>query len=157
MAAAFLYDLSTLDLNRIITPIEDIRKINPHRFEMEQLSGIIHVDMPSATVVGVKYVTMDEFWVRGHIPGRPLMPGVIILEAAAQLCSYMTHVVFPDMGFLGFVKADNTRFRGSVLPPGTLYLIAKLVTMSRRRVIAQCQGICNNTLIFESEITGMPV
>ena len=157
MAPSFLYDIGSLDLNRIETPIEDIRKINPHRFEMEQLSGIIHVDIPSVTVVGVKFVTMDEFWVRGHIPGRPLMPGVIILEAAAQLCSYMSHTVTPDMGFLGFVKADNTRFRGSVTPPNSLYLIAKMVDMSRRRVIARCQGICDGTLVFESDITGMPV
>ncbi len=157
MAAAFLYDLSELDLNKITIPIEDIRKVNPHRHEMEQLSGIIHVDMPRTIVVGVKHVTMEEFWVRGHIPGRPLMPGVIILEAAAQLCSYMTHVLVPDMGFLGFVKADNTRFRGVVSPPSTLYLIARMSELSRRRVIAQCQGICNNTLVFESDITGMPV
>ena len=85
------------------------------------------------------------------------MPGVIILEAAAQLCSYMSHIVTPDMGFLGFVKADNTRFRGSVTPPNSLYLIAKMVDMSRRRVIARCQGICDGTLVFESDITGMPV
>ena len=157
MAPPFLYDLSKLDLNKITVPIEEIRKINPHRFEMEQLSGILCIDYPASTVVGLKYVTMNEFWVRGHIPGRPLMPGVVMMESAAQLCSYMTHVMMPEMGFIGFVKADDTRFRGVVEPPNTLIVIAKMLEMTRRRVIANCQGICQGSLVFETCITGMPV
>jgi len=157
MAPPFLYDLSKLDLNKITVPIEEIRKINPHRFEMEQLSGILCIDYPASTVVGLKYVTMNEFWVRGHIPGRPLMPGVVMMESTAQLCSYMTHVMMPEMGFIGFVKADDTRFRGTVEPPNTLIIIAKMLEMTRRRVIANCQGICQGSLVFETCITGMPV
>ncbi|HTV47348.1 MAG TPA: 3-hydroxyacyl-ACP dehydratase FabZ family protein [Phycisphaerae bacterium] len=157
MAPPLLYDLSKLDLDKITVPIEEIRKINPHRFEMEQLSGIIHTDLDTMTVVGLKNVTMDEFWVRGHIPGRPLMPGVIMLEAAAQLCSYMSRVLMPEMTFLGFVKVDSTRFRGIVEPPNTLIIIAKMLEMNRRRVIANCQGICKDSLVFEACITGMPV
>jgi 3-hydroxyacyl-[acyl-carrier-protein] dehydratase len=157
MAPPLLYDLSKLDLNKITIPIEEIRKINPQRFEMEQLSGIIHVDYPAVTVIGMKQVTLDEFWVRGHLPERPLMPGVIMLEAAAQLCSYMTRLVMPEIGFIGFAKADTTRFRGTVVPPDTLIVIAKMLELTRRRVIANCQGICQGTLVFESCITGMPV
>ncbi len=157
MAPRFLYDLGKLDLNKIAIPIEEIRKINPHRYEMEQLSGIIHIDYDAVTAVGVKHVGLDEFWVRGHIPGRPLLPGVLMLESAAQLCSYVTRIMMPEMGFIGFAKADSTRFRGTVVPPNSFYVIAQMAQMNRRRVVANCQGICDGMLTFETVITGMPV
>src|SRR3990167_1013840 len=87
MPQDILIDLSTLDLNKSIVDIETIRSIIPHRYEMEQLSGIVKFDPEQGIIVGYKDVSLNEFWVRGHIPGRPLMPGVIMLEAAAQLCT----------------------------------------------------------------------
>ncbi len=72
---------------------------------MELLSGIVHVDDDADTVIGVKDVTDHEFWVRGHIPGRPLMPGVMMIECAAQLCAYQTMKRHPEMGFIGFRDA----------------------------------------------------
>lgn len=157
MPPSFLYDLSRVDLNRIVVPMEEIRKIIPQRFEMEQLSGIVHIDQPADTIIGFKDVTLDEFWVRGHIPGRPLMPGVMMIECAAQLCAYWTMLRHPEMGFVGFAKCDDTRFRGTVVPPARLYMIAKMLELGRRRAVASCQGIYNDTLVFESLITGMSV
>jgi 3-hydroxyacyl-[acyl-carrier-protein] dehydratase len=157
MAPSLLYDLSQLDLHKEEFSLEEIRKINPQRFEMEQLSAIIHIDYPARTVIGVKHLSENEFWSRGHIPGRPLMPGVMMVEAAAQLCSFMARKTIPEIQFMGFVKADNVRFRGTVVPPRSLYLIAQAEDISRRRIIANCQGICNGTLVFEAVITGMPV
>ena len=90
MAPSLLYDLSTVDMNGIVVPIEGIRETIPQRFEMEMLSGIVHIDLPNDTIIGVKDITDHEFWVRGHIPGRPLMPGVMMIECAAQLCAYWT-------------------------------------------------------------------
>lgn len=124
---------------------------------MEQLSAIIHIDYPARTVIGVKHLSENEFWARGHIPGRPLMPGVMMVEAAAQLCSFMARKTIPEIQFMGFAKADNVRFRGTVVPLNSLYLIAQAADISRRRIIANCQGICNGTLVFEAVITGMPV
>ena len=157
MAPPLLYDLSRLDLSKIEVPLEEIRKVNPHRFEMEQLSGIIHIDRENITIVGVREVRMDEFWIRGHIPGRPLLPGVLMIESAAQLCSYAGRVLIPDMGFIGFARCDEGKFRGTVIPPATLYIIAKMVDVNRRRIVAECQGVCNGSLVFECQITGMPV
>ena len=157
MAPLILYDLSQLDLHKEEFSLEDIRKINPQRFEMEQLSAIIHIDYAATTVIGVKHLQQNEFWARGHIPGRPLMPGVLMVEAAAQLCSFMARKTIPEIKFMGFAKADTVRFRGTVVPPSSLYLIAQAADISRRRIIANCQGICNGTLVFEAVITGMPV
>ena len=55
---------------------------------MEQLTAIVFDDVERGICVGYKDISPDEFWVRGHMPGMPLMPGVIMCEAAAQLCSY---------------------------------------------------------------------
>ncbi len=157
MAPTLIIDLSSIDLNKVVVPIEEIRKVNAQRFEMEMLSSIVYLDKPGMTAVGVKHIKMDDFWVRGHIPGRPLMPGVMMIEAAAQLCSFVTLLLQPEMGFLGFVKCDDTRFRGSVQPPDSVYFIAKLIDLNRRRAVSQCQGIHEGQLIFESVITGMSI
>lgn len=156
MAPVFLCDLSSIDLNKVIISLEEIRKIIPQRFEMEMLSGIVHDD-GGTTMIGFKDLTLDEFWVRGHIPGRPLMPGVMMIECAAQLCAFSTMRQRPEMGFIGFAKCDEVRFRGTVVPPGRLYMIVQMVEVNRRRAIAKCQGINNGTLVFEATITGMSV
>jgi 3-hydroxyacyl-[acyl-carrier-protein] dehydratase len=157
MAPTFLYDLSIVDMNKIVVPIEQIREVIPQRFEMEMLSGIVHIDLVTDTIIGVKEVTDHEFWVRGHIPGRPLMPGVMMIECAAQLCAYQTMKKHPEMGFIGFARCDDAIFRGTVQPPSKLIMIAKMTEITRRRAIARCQGICDGKLVFEATITGMSV
>lgn len=155
MAPTFLFDLSSIDLNKVIIPIEEIRKVIPQRHEFELLSGIVY-EAPELAI-GFKDITTEEFWVRGHIPGRPLMPGVLMIECAAQLCAYVTMKRQPEMGFVGFAKCDGVKFRGTVVPPGRLYMIAQIVEINRRRAIATCQGVSNGELVFEATITGMSV
>ena len=155
MAPSFLLDLTSIDLNKTIIPIEEIRLIIPQRFEMEMLSGIVYDE--GGTIMGYKDVTLDDFWVRGHIPGRPLMPGVMMIECAAQLCAFWTMRKQPEMGFVGFAKCDEVRFRGTVVPPGRLYMISQVVEINRRRAIAKCQGVHNGSLVFEATVTGMGV
>jgi 3-hydroxyacyl-[acyl-carrier-protein] dehydratase len=157
VAPVFLYDISTVDLDKIVIPIEGIRSVIPQRFEMELLSGIVHVDEAVDVIIGVKHVSMDEFWVRGHIPGRPLMPGVMMIECAAQLCAYYTMKRQPEMGFVGFARCDDAVFRGTVEPPASLYMIAQIQGLTRRRAVAKCQGMCDGKLVFEATITGMSI
>ena len=78
----FLVDLDQIDMENIIADRDEIARLNPQRFEMEQLSAVVYLDEENMTVVGYKDVTEDEFWVRGHMPNMPLMPGVMQLEAA---------------------------------------------------------------------------
>jgi 3-hydroxyacyl-[acyl-carrier-protein] dehydratase len=58
---------------------------------------------------------------------------------------------------MGFARCDNVIFRGTVVPPTKLYMIAKMTENSKRRAVAKCQGIVNGTLVFEATITGMSV
>src|SRR5262245_55813822 len=82
------FDPSNVDLGHIVADQEAIRRTNPQRFEMDRLTAIVRVEPEQHLVIGYRDVREDEFWVRGHMPGYPLMPGVLMCEAAAQLCSY---------------------------------------------------------------------
>ena len=152
-----MIDLSTLDLNKQIVGIEGIREVIPHRFEMEQLTGILKFDIEQGIIIGYKDISDKEFWVRGHIPGRPLMPGVLMLEADAQLCTYYYKQTMKDDRFLGFGGIDKVKFRGKVVPGDKLIIIAKNKELRSRRAIFDAQGVVDGKLVFEGIIIGMVV
>ena len=157
MASEPFIDLSTLDLNRLILTQEQIYQHLPHRYEFMQLNGLVHQDIENRLFVALREVRTDEFWVKGHIPGRPLMPGVLMIETAAQLAALATIMITHDERFLGFGGVDAVKFRGTVVPPGRMYILMKLIEMRPRRVIGDAQGILDGKLVFEARITGMPV
>lgn len=157
MAQNILVDLNEIDPEKIEIDIEGIREINPHRYEMEHLNGIIKYDPENKVIIGFKDVKDDEFWVRGHIPGRPLLPGVLMIEAAAQLCTFYYKKSTNDDRFLGFAGIDKVKFRNIVVPGDKLIIIAQNVELRPRRAIFNTQGIVDNKLVFEAIIIGMVV
>jgi len=151
-------DPASLDLSRVVADQEAIRRVNPQRFEMEQLNAIVHVDTELHIFAGYKDVRADEFWVRGHMPDYPLFPGVLMCEAAAQLCSYYiaTHGLL-QADFVGFGGMENVRFRGQVRPGDRLLLIGKATKLNRRQSIFDVQGFVGSTMVFHAEIYGVPM
>src|SRR5262249_46360803 len=142
-------DPSRLDCDRVVADLEAIRRVNPQRFEMEQLTAIIHMDTQQHVFAGYKDFRPDEFWVRGHMPGYPLVPGVLMCEAAAQLCSYYIvsqHVLVSD--FIGFGGMENVRFRAPVKPGDRLVLVGKATKLHRRQAIFNVQGFVGGTMVF---------
>jgi 3-hydroxyacyl-[acyl-carrier-protein] dehydratase len=137
--------------------IEEIRKHNEQRFEMEQLSGVLLLDKDKELVVTYKDISEDEFWVRGHIPGRPLMPGVIMVESAAQTCSYYYGRSNPDPRFMGFLGIEQVRFRGTVVPGDRLIVAAHCLELKSRRMSFDCQGFVGPKMVFQCRILGTPV
>ena len=126
-------DLSTLDLNTLAYDRDAVRERNPHRHEFDLLHGIISFQPDEGLIVGVHQASDDAFWVRGHIPGRPLFPGVLMVEIAAQLCSFYWREAFPDVDkFFGFGGIQDTKFRGSVQPGDRLVLIGKSIEVKPR-------------------------
>lgn len=159
MAPPLLFDLSAIDLKG--PPVFDreaVCKVNPQRFEMQHLDGILWYDRDKACVLGYKDVTDREFWVRGHIPGRPLMPGVIQIEAAAQLLSFFVKHVYQETGFVGFGGIERAKFRAAI-EPGCRLLLLGHITEARpgRKYACDVQGVVSNTLAFEASITGLKV
>ena len=158
MPPAIHLDPATLDLNHVIADQEAIRKVNEQRFEMEQLTAIVHVDQENLLVVGYKDVRDDEFWVRGHMPSYPLLPGVLMCEAAAQLCSYYTFTQgLLKRDFIGFGGMENVRFRGTVRPGDRFVLVAKATRMHHRQTIFSVQGFVGSTMVFHADIIGVPM
>lgn len=154
MPAAPIFDLDKLDLNHIVADHDRIYSVLPHRYEFERLTALVYCD--KVMVAGYHDLGQDEFWVKGHIPGRPLFPGVMMIETAAQLVSYAALVQSENKsGFLGFAAVDGVKFRGSVLPGQRLVMMAKMVEFRPRRCIADTQGFVDGKMVFEGTITGM--
>ena len=84
MKKPLIIEFSEYDLDHVFADIEVIRRYNSQRYEMEQLTAIVFEDDTRAICVGYKDLKPDEFWARGHMPGMPLMPGVIMCEAAPR-------------------------------------------------------------------------
>lgn len=147
-----------VDLDHVIADQAAIRKTNPQRFEMEQLTAIVHFDPEKQVVVGYKDVRDDEFWARGHMPGYPILPGVLMCEAAAQLCSYYIVALGHLEGdFLGFGGLENVRFRYPVRPGDRLVLIGKAMLINRRKTLFNVQGFVGEKMVFHADVIGMPL
>lgn len=152
-----LFDFPPLDPSRPVATREQIYALLPHRHEFMQLDAILHVDRERQEAVALRRVRADEWWCKGHLPGRPLLPGILMIEAAAHLASYFYAVVTEHRGFLGFGGAEAFKFRDAVTPPAELFIIGKAVEVKPRRMVCNLQGFVADRMVFEGIIIGMPI
>jgi 3-hydroxyacyl-[acyl-carrier-protein] dehydratase len=158
MPPEIFFDVAKLDPSHVVADLDEIRRVNPQRFEMEQLTAIAYVDRAQHLIVGYKDVRADEFWVRGHMPGFPLLPGVLMCEAAAQLCGYYIARYAPmPSDFIGFGGMDSVRFRGRVSPGDRLVLVAKGKRLKTRQAIFAVQGFVGSSMVFNGDIIGVAI
>ena len=154
MPPQFLFDLSAIDLTKVQFDHDAVRALNPQRGHMEHLDGIIWADPANGNILGYKDVRADEFWVDGHIPGRPLLPGVIMIEAAAQLSSFYTKQFEKWTGFIGFGGVEDCKFRAEVKPGSRMLVLVHKTWERHRRIGCQTQGVVNGNLVFEATVIG---
>jgi 3-hydroxyacyl-[acyl-carrier-protein] dehydratase len=106
-------------------------------------------------------VTAEEFWVRGHMPGRPLMPGVLMLEAAAQLCSFFSYRFDGLAGknvIVGFGGLDEVKFREPVFPGDRLFLLCRMDRMRPGKVfVCAFQGVVRGEIAVEGTLKGVAI
>lgn len=159
MPPEVIFDPGLLDFGRVIADREAIRAFNPQRHEMELLDAIILIEPERRLVAGYKDVHDDEFWARGHFPGQPVYPGVLMCESAAQLCSYyiMSQHVIDDQSIVGFGGMENSRFRSVVRPGDRLALIAHAQRLNRRQCVFNVQGFVGLTMAFHTDVIGVPL
>lgn len=152
-------DVPSLDLSRPIAGIEEIRAVNPHRFEMELLSAVVLLDPARKLIVGYKDLAPSDFWVRGHMPGFPLMPGVLMCEAAAQLCCYytVTQKVCDPGVLMGLGGIEDTKFVRPVRPGDRLVLVGTGLKVHRRLTKFRTFGYVNAVKVFETTVVGVPI
>ncbi|MBL4771297.1 MAG: beta-hydroxyacyl-ACP dehydratase [Planctomycetes bacterium] len=160
MASTPLIDLDSLDLSKVLVGPQDLDAYLKQTGRFRMLEGILHQDVENGLMVGYRDITADDWWAKDHIPGRPLFPGALQIEAAAQLSAYdySAHRCdgpLAEDAFVGFAGVDKARFRGSVEPACRLYLITKLLRSSKRMFRYQAQAIANGKMVFEAEILGV--
>jgi len=156
MPPELILDPSSLDLSNILLDREALRKYNPQRHEMEQLDAIVYIDPERNIVVGYKDVRPDEFWVRGHMPDFPLLPGVLMCEAAAQMVGfYVAYVGYKLGDFIAFGGMENVRFRSAVRPGDRFVLVGRANKLHRRQSLFNVQGFVGKSMVFQGDILGV--
>jgi 3-hydroxyacyl-[acyl-carrier-protein] dehydratase len=115
--------------------IKEIMDILPHRYPFLMVDRVIEME-PGKRIVGVKNVTINEPFFQGHFPGHPVMPGVLIVEAMAQVAGILAYLSSDDeirKKVCYFMSIDNARFRKPVVP-GDLLRLEMESTMNRRGI-----------------------
>lgn len=135
--------------------LEEIQKLLPHRYPFALVDRIIDY-VPGEKAVGIKNVTFNEPHFQGHFPGRPIMPGVLIVEAMAQVGGIvLSQIPGVDGRLCVFAGIDKVKFRRPVVPGDQLIITTDLITMKRLRfgkmkARAEVDGqlACEGTLMF---------
>lgn len=153
-----ILDFSEFDTSNVVAGLDEIRRCNRQRYEMEQLTAVCFEDAQRHIAVGYKDLSHDEFWVRGHMPGTPLLPGVIMCEIAAQLCSFYSqrHGLLGKDATLGFGGMNDVRFRGVVRPGDRLVVVSQLIKVRKGVLVtSRFQAFVHQNLVAEGEILGV--
>lgn len=133
--------------------LEEIQKLLPHRYPLALVDRIIEY-VPGQRAVGIKNVTFNEPHFQGHFPGRPIMPGVLIVEAMAQVGGIvLTQLPEMDGNLFVFAGIDKVRFRRPVVPGDQLVMTVELLCVKRRRFgKMQASAKVDGSLAAEGEL-----
>ena len=157
MATPTLVDVDALDLTQILHGKEAIGRYCKQRGRLALLDGIVYENREAGLIVGFHDIRADAWWTTDHIPGRPIFPGVLHAEGAAQLCTFDFLRRNPTLcdKFVGFAGLNNTRFRGLVEPGVRLHWVGKLHRVRTTMFTYQSEGFVGRERVFETEIMGV--
>jgi len=145
MAVYVETDSNVLDAN-------DIQKILPHRYPFLLVDKIIELE-PDKRAVGIKNVTMNEQFFTGHFPGRPVMPGVLIIEAMAQVAGVLMLNKKENVGkYAYFMSLDNAKFRKTVVPGDQLRLEVEIVKLRSKTGQVHTKALVDGGVVSEADL-----
>jgi beta-hydroxyacyl-ACP dehydratase FabZ len=132
--------------------IDQILDIMPHRYPFLLIDRVLEVKA-GKSVVGIKNVTMNEPYFQGHFPSKPVMPGVLQLEALAQLSGILLVARPEDRGKLAyFLSIDRAKFRKAVRPGDQLRLESKVMRLKGRILKTQVRALVKDEVACEAEM-----
>jgi 3-hydroxyacyl-[acyl-carrier-protein] dehydratase len=137
--------------------IRKIMELLPHRYPFVLVDRIVEI-VPDERIVGLKNVTINEPFFQGHFPGTPIMPGVLIVEAMAQVGAILVNASRSEeerKELIYFMGIDKARFRKPVIPGDQLIL--EIIAMKRRANLFKMAGkaTVDGTLVAEAEVMAM--
>lgn len=146
-----------LDLGKPLMDNNEVQKVLPHRPPFLLVDKILAIE-EDKKAIGVKNVTINEDFFRGHFPGHPVMPGVLLIEAMAQVAGVLLLKKSENAGKLAyFMTIDKVKFRQTVVPGDTIFFEAELLKVKSKTGVVTGKAYVNNTLTAEAEFMFMLV
>jgi 3-hydroxyacyl-[acyl-carrier-protein] dehydratase len=137
-----------------VMEVTEIMEILPHRYPFQLVDRIIELDMESGRVVGIKNVTNNEPFFQGHFPGNPVMPGVLQMEAMAQVAGVMLNSRDGNAGKTAyFMSMNKVKFRKMVIPGDQLRIVVEPTRIRSRMATVQGKAYVGDDLVSEGELT----
>jgi 3-hydroxyacyl-[acyl-carrier-protein] dehydratase len=137
----------------MLMDVNEIQRIIPHRYPFLLVDAITELE-PGKRIVGIKNVTINEAFFAGHFPGAPVMPGVLIIEAMAQVGAILVLKDLPDREkkLLFFAGIDQVRFRQPVIPGNQLRLVVEILKLRSRYGKLKGEAYVGDTLVAEADV-----
>ena len=138
--------------------IDEIMKVLPHRYPMLLVDRILEVQ-GTEKIVGIKNVTINEPFFQGHFPGHPIMPGVLIVEAMAQVGGMllMSNIEKPETKIVYFASIDGVKFRRPVVPGDQIRFEVETVQVRGKTAKMKGVGLVDGQVVAEAEMMAMIV